>query len=83
MPDEEGMVSPAERKSYGWLGKPPDELWEASKHFQDKWKKLNRLCKYVAKMWDRERRLDYAKEIELERELLVRDIKREARSKKT
>lgn len=72
------MVSEAEKRSYGWLGKPPPELWDASYIFVRKWKNLERRCREVARMWNGTARAKAALDIERERRQLVQDIKREA-----
>lgn len=71
MPDKDGWVSEAERKAFGLLGRPPDSFAVAPKRLRLKWKELQNLAKRVTKMYDRDRREDYAKHVAKMRKSLV------------
>lgn len=74
MPDEQGMVSDDERRVWGILGKPPQELFAAPRFLRDEWNDLMRQAKQVMRIRDRDRRVTAAKEIERDRADLVRRI---------
>lgn len=71
MPDKDGWVSGAERKAFGPLGRPPDSFAYATKDIRRRWKDLQNLAKRVLKMYDPDKRRDYAKHVAKERARLV------------
>lgn len=64
-------MTPEEKKSFGWLGKPPPELWLASGHVLREWKKLAKEAGRVATMRYSAKKVELAKAIERRRNDLI------------
>jgi hypothetical protein len=58
------MITDDERKSFGWLGRIPPEIVDASRDIVEKWKLLASDAKQVAKMQQSQKKIERAKAIE-------------------
>ena len=65
----------AERSIYGWLGQPPVPMQKVPVDLAEKWRKLAVRAAQVARMSNTYAKVKKAKQIELERESLVNQIK--------
>lgn len=64
-------VTDKERASFGFLGAPPPEIWNANREVTKRYKDLCIRARKVAKMKPSQRKLDLAKKIEEDYKALV------------
>lgn len=57
-------VTPEERRSFGWLGKIPKEIYDAPREIVDRYLKLAKAARDVANMKNTPKKVVMAKDIE-------------------
>lgn len=71
----------AEKKAYGWLGRPPAALVTAPRELVKEWKRLARAARQVANMRFSPFKVEMAKNIEYRRNDLIARIEAHANAR--
>ena len=69
-----------ELDAWGWIGRPPQVIVDASRNIVSQWKKLERAAHRVARMRNGPRKKDAAIDIAYQRSALIQMAEKEAKN---